>query len=129
MPKLPKCSGARPAPELGGIPGDDRQRLAATFGARWRLATWSFPAAASATRRTTTPGRRCGGARRRLELHAEAFEELKIRFAGEEITDRRKLLVTFPQGVQMIPNLFNRIAGFMANEHYFVPVFPRWRTR
>lgn len=60
-----------------------------------------------------------------LELHAEAFEELKIRFAGEEVTDRRKLLVTFPQGVKMIPNPFNRIAGFMANEHYFVPGFPQ----
>lgn len=60
-----------------------------------------------------------------LELHPEAFEELKIRFAGEEITDQRKLLVTFPAGVRMIPNPFNRIAGFMANEHYFVPGFPQ----
>ena len=25
----------------------------------------------------------------------------------------------------MIPNPFNRIAGFMANEHYFVPGFPQ----
>jgi molybdopterin-biosynthesis enzyme MoeA-like protein len=30
-----------------------------------------------------------------LELHPAGFEELKVRFAGEEITDKRKLLVTF----------------------------------
>ena len=60
-----------------------------------------------------------------LALHAEAFEELKLRFAGEEISDQRKLLVTFPAGVKMIPNPFNRIAGFMAREHYFVPGFPQ----
>ena len=60
-----------------------------------------------------------------LELHAEGYEELKVRFAGEEITDKRKLLVTFPQGVQIIPNPFNRIPGFMVNGHYFVPGFPQ----
>jgi molybdopterin-biosynthesis enzyme MoeA-like protein len=60
-----------------------------------------------------------------LELHPAGYEELKVRFAGEEITDKRKLLVTFPQGVQIIPNPFNRIPGFMANEHYFVPGFPQ----
>ena len=60
-----------------------------------------------------------------LELHPEGYEELKVRFAGEEITDKRKLLVTFPAGVRIIPNPFNRIPGFMANEHYFVPGFPQ----
>jgi molybdopterin-biosynthesis enzyme MoeA-like protein len=60
-----------------------------------------------------------------LELHPEGYEELKVRFAGEEISDKRRLLVTFPQGVQIIPNPFNRIPGFMAREHYFVPGFPQ----
>ncbi|HMT79428.1 MAG TPA: competence/damage-inducible protein A, partial [Azonexus sp.] len=60
-----------------------------------------------------------------LALHPAGFEELKVRFAGEEITDKRKLLVTFPAGVQIIPNPFNRIPGFMANDHYFVPGFPQ----
>jgi molybdopterin-biosynthesis enzyme MoeA-like protein len=49
---------------------------------------------------------------------------LKVRFAGEEITDKRKLLVTFPAGEDH-PNPFNRIPGFMANDHYFVPGFPQ----
>ena len=60
-----------------------------------------------------------------LELHPEGYEELKVRFAGEEVTDKRRLLVTFPAGVQIVPNPFNRIPGFMANEHYFVPGFPQ----
>lgn len=60
-----------------------------------------------------------------LALHPEGYEELKVRFADEVIDDRRKLLVTFPQGVRIIPNPFNRIPGFMANEHYFVPGFPQ----
>ena len=33
--------------------------------------------------------------------------------------------MTFPAGVKIIPNPFNRIPGFMANEHYFVPGFPQ----
>ena len=41
------------------------------------------------------------------------------------ITEQRKQLVTFPAGVQIVPNPFNRIPGFMANEHYFVPGFPQ----
>ena len=60
-----------------------------------------------------------------LELHPEGFEELKVRFADEEITEQRKQLVTFPAGVQIVPNPFNRIPGFTANEHYFVPGFPQ----
>lgn len=60
-----------------------------------------------------------------LELHPEGYEELKVRFNGEEITDQRRQLVTFPAGVKIVPNPFNRIPGFMVNEHYFVPGFPQ----
>jgi len=60
-----------------------------------------------------------------LALHPDGYEELKARFNGEEITDQRRQLVTFPQGVQIIPNPFNRIPGFMVREHYFVPGFPQ----
>ena len=106
--------------------GDDRERLAATF------------------KRTMTAGDvvfSCGGIGNtpddhtrqavaatlgvNLELHPEGYEELKVRFNGEEITDQRRQLVTFPAGVKIIPNPFNRIPGFMANEHYFVPGFPQ----
>lgn len=64
-----------------------------------------------------------------LELHPaglrELVAELRFRFPNEEITEQRKQLVAFPQGAQIIPNPFNRIPGFMVNEHYFVPGFPQ----
>ena len=60
-----------------------------------------------------------------LVLHPEADEELQGPFHGDEINDQRRLLVTFPRGVEIIPNPFNRIPGFMVNAHYFVPGFPQ----
>lgn len=106
--------------------GDDRQRLAATFKRTMASGDVVFSCGGIGntpddhTRQAVAAALGVG-----LELHPEAFEELKRRFAGEEITDQRKLLVTFPAGVRMIPNPFNRIAGFMANDHYFVPGFPQ----
>ena len=105
---------------------DDRERLAATFRRTMAAGNVVFSCGGIGntpddhTRQAVAAALGVG-----LELHAEAFEELKIRFAGEEITDQRKLLVTFPAGVRMLPNPFNRIAGFMANDHYFVPGFPQ----
>lgn len=60
-----------------------------------------------------------------LSLHPAGLEELKVRFAGEEISAERKLLVTFPEGAEILPNPFNRVPGFMAREHYFTPGFPQ----
>lgn len=59
-----------------------------------------------------------------LVLHPEAEGLLRERF-GAETTDVRLLLGTFPRGCDIIPNPFNRIPGFMAREHYFVPGFPQ----
>lgn len=106
--------------------GDDRQRLAATF--KRTMAAGDVVFSCGGIGNTPDDHTRQAVAAALgvdLELHPEAFEELKIRFAGEEISDQRKLLVTFPAGVRMIPNPFNRIAGFMANDHYFVPGFPQ----
>ncbi len=106
--------------------GDDRQRLAATFRRTMAAGDVVFSCGGIGNTpddhtRQAVAAALCVG----LELHPEGYEELKVRFAGEEITDKRRLLVTFPQGVEIIPNPFNRIPGFMANEHYFVPGFPQ----
>ena len=106
--------------------GDDRARLAATF--KRTMAAGDVVFSCGGIGNTPDDHTRQAVAAALgvdLALHAEAFEELKIRFAGEEITEQRKQLVTFPQGVAMIPNPFNRIAGFTVNEHYFVPGFPQ----
>jgi len=106
--------------------GDDRERLAATFRRTMAAGDVVFSCGGIGntpddhTRQAVAAALGVG-----LELHPEGYEELKVRFAGEEITDKRRLLVTFPAGVNIIPNPFNRIPGFMANEHYFVPGFPQ----
>jgi len=106
--------------------GDDRERLAATF--KRTMAAGDVVFSCGGIGNTPDDHTRQAVAAALgvdLALHPEGFEELKVRFAGEEITDKRKLLVTFPAGVQIIPNPFNRIPGFMASEHYFVPGFPQ----
>ena len=106
--------------------GDDRERLAATF--KRTMAEGDVVFSCGGIGNTPDDHTRQAVALALgvdLQLHPAGFEELKARFADEEITDKRKLLVTFPQGVEIIPNPFNRIPGFMANDHYFVPGFPQ----
>ena len=106
--------------------GDDRARLAATYKRTMAAGDVVFSCGGIGntpddhTRQAVAAALGVG-----LELHPAAFEELKIRFANEEITEQRKQLVTFPAGVAMVPNPFNRIAGFTINDHYFVPGFPQ----
>ncbi len=59
-----------------------------------------------------------------LVLHPDAEREIRARF-GAEITDVRLLLGTFPRGVDIIPNPFNRIPGFRVRDHHFLPGFPQ----
>lgn len=106
--------------------GDDRARLAATF--RRTMAAGDVVFSCGGIGNTPDDHTRQAVAAAldvELALHPQGFEELQVRFKGEEITEQRRQLVTFPAGVQIIPNPFNRIPGFMANEHYFVPGFPQ----
>jgi molybdopterin-biosynthesis enzyme MoeA-like protein len=106
--------------------GDDRARLTATF--RRTMAAGDIVFSCGGIGNTPDDHTRQAVAAAlgvELELHPEGYEELKARFNGEEINDLRKLLVTFPAGVRIIPNPFNRIPGFMVNDHYFVPGFPQ----
>lgn len=59
-----------------------------------------------------------------LVLHPEAEREIRARF-GKETTATRLLLGTFPRGVDIVPNPFNRIPGFRVRDHYFLPGFPQ----
>ncbi len=59
-----------------------------------------------------------------LVLHPEAEREIRARFA-DDITPQRLLLGTFPRGVAIVPNPFNRIPGFAVRDHYFLPGFPQ----
>jgi molybdopterin-biosynthesis enzyme MoeA-like protein len=106
--------------------GDDRSRLATTF--KRTMAAGDVVFSCGGIGNTPDDHTRQAVATALgvdLALHPQGYEELKVRFADEVIDDKRKLLVTFPRGVQIIPNPFNRIPGFMANEHYFVPGFPQ----
>ncbi len=106
--------------------GDDRARLTATF--RRTMAAGDIVFSCGGIGNTPDDHTRQAVAAAlgiKLELHPEGYKELKARFNDEEINDLRKLLVTFPAGVRIIPNPFNRIPGFMVNDHYFVPGFPQ----
>lgn len=105
--------------------GDDRRRLTETF--RRTMAAgdvvFSFGGIGNTpddhTRQAAAAALGVG-----LAPHPDGLAELRARF-GDDITDRRLELVAFPAGAGIIPNPFNRIPGFMAREHYFVPGFPQ----
>lgn len=105
--------------------GDDRQRLAETF--RRTLAAGDVVFSFGGIGNTPDDHTRQAAAAAlgvELEIHPEGVEEAKVRF-GDDMTPQRLQLVNFPKGCRIIPNPFNRIPGFMAREHYFVPGFPQ----
>jgi molybdopterin-biosynthesis enzyme MoeA-like protein len=105
--------------------GDDRDRLAVTF--KRTMAAGDIVFSCGGIGNTPDDHTRQAAAAAlgvELALHPAGYEELKVRF-GDDLTPQRLQLVTFPAGVQIVPNPFNRIPGFMANEHYFVPGFPQ----
>lgn len=69
--------------------------------------------------------RQCAAAAAGLELavHPEGLRELEAQF-GPEGTPRRRRMVEFPAGAELIPNPVNRIPGFSLGHHHFVPGFP-----
>jgi molybdopterin-biosynthesis enzyme MoeA-like protein len=105
--------------------GDDRTRLTDTF--RRTMAAedvvFSFGGIGN-TPDDHTRQAAAGALGVGLEAHPAGVVELRARF-GDEVTPQRLQLVTFPAGAEIIPNPFNRIPGFMAREHYFVPGFPQ----
>jgi molybdopterin-biosynthesis enzyme MoeA-like protein len=62
-----------------------------------------------------------------LELHAEAEQFIRARFVElkREVTEDSLGMARFPAGSRIIPNPYNRIAGFSLGHHHFVPGFPQ----
>jgi molybdopterin-biosynthesis enzyme MoeA-like protein len=58
-----------------------------------------------------------------LEQHAEARQILIDRY-GEEATEPRLRMVTFPIGSALVPNPVNQVPGFGIANGYFLPGFP-----
>ena len=69
--------------------------------------------------------RQCAAAAlgRPLVRHPEAVREIEARF-GAEAYPRRVMMAEFPEGADIIPNPFNRIAAFSVGSHHFLPGFP-----
>lgn len=59
-----------------------------------------------------------------LVLHPDAEREIQARFEGKADAIRLQM-GTFPRGVDIVPNPFNRIPGFCIRDHYFLPGFPQ----
>jgi molybdopterin-biosynthesis enzyme MoeA-like protein len=108
--------------------GDDRARLAETF--RRSMAAGEVVFSGGGIGNTPDDHTRQAAADAlgaELALSPEAEAILRGRFEDElggALTEARKLLGVFPVGTSLIPNPVNRIPGFYAREHYFVPGFP-----
>ncbi|MCE2679587.1 MAG: competence/damage-inducible protein A [Burkholderiales bacterium] len=61
-----------------------------------------------------------------LHMHpqAKALIEERARDTNMPVTDIRLRMAEFAQGSEIIPNPYNKIAGFFIKRHYFVPGFP-----
>lgn len=65
-----------------------------------------------------------------LERHVDAvpfIEETSLK-RGDGLDSpshkQRLLMADFPEGAELVPNPYNKIAGFSIKEHYFFPGFP-----
>lgn len=58
-----------------------------------------------------------------LQQHPEAVRILKERY-GEEATEPRLRMVTFPVGATLVPNPVNQVPGFHIANGFFLPGFP-----
>ena len=110
--------------------GDDPARLVASF--KRSLATdaivFSF-GGIGATPDDFTRQAAADAVELPIERHKEAVAEIEAQF-GESAYPKRVLMADFPKRAMMIPNPFNRVAGFAISlnaqktSHYFLPGFP-----
>ena len=60
---------------------------------------------------------------RELVFHPEGMQIMQVRF-GKDFNQRRRQLINFPEGADLIPNPINQVPGFSLLRHHFVPGFP-----
>lgn len=105
--------------------GDDRARIAATLKRSFAAGdlVFSFGGIGNTpddhTRQATAQALGVD-----LVLHPDAEREIQARFEGKADAIRLQM-GTFPRGVEIVPNPFNRIPGFRVRDHYFLPGFPQ----
>ncbi|HEX4842334.1 MAG TPA: molybdopterin-binding protein [Limnobacter sp.] len=63
---------------------------------------------------------------RPIVRHAGAVELIaqRCKESGQPLDEYRLRMADFPADVELIPNPYNRIAGFTVGQHHFVPGFP-----
>lgn len=63
---------------------------------------------------------------RPIVRHSEAVELIRQRCeeSGQPLDEFRLRMADFPEGASLIPNPYNKIAGFTVGQHHFVPGFP-----
>jgi molybdopterin-biosynthesis enzyme MoeA-like protein len=104
--------------------GDDPGRITATLKRTFATADLVFSfGGIGATPDDHT--RQCAAAAlgRPLARHPEAVKEIEARF-GADAYPKRVRMAEFPEHADIVPNPFNRIAGFSVGTHYFLPGFP-----
>ena len=104
--------------------GDDRDRITAALARTFASTDIVFVfGGIGATPDDHT--RQCAAAAlgRALVRHPEALREIEARF-GQAAYPHRVAMAEFPEGAAIIPNPYNRIAGFSVARHHFLPGFP-----
>jgi molybdopterin-biosynthesis enzyme MoeA-like protein len=112
--------------------GDDRERLTETLRRTMRETLASGDIVFScggigATPDDHTRQAAAAAAGVELQLHPEAAALIRERLQElkRDVTEDALGMARFPAGAGLVPNPFNRIAGFSLGSHYFVPGFPQ----
>ena len=111
--------------------GDDRAHIVSTFRRTFAMAaagTWCVFSCGGigATPDDHTRQAAAEALGVNLALHPGAEVEIRARAVAMrwELTPQRLAMGEFPAGSNIIPNPYNRIAGFAIGHHWFVPGFP-----
>lgn len=111
--------------------GDDRAQLIATYKRTFALAEageWCIFSCGGIGATPDDHTRQSAGEALNvsLQLHPEAEVHIRARAVEMkwELTPQRLAMGEFPSGAGIIPNPYNKIAGFTVKHHWFVPGFP-----